>query len=299
MGGPVSFVGCRGSEFSGAGSHGSPDRRRPTRYPPPRPMANSSPDSRSRPREGEARAGQVREIFSSIAPRYDLLNRLLSATVDRRWRRLAVDRLLRGAGREGRILDACAGTMDVADEVASREGFRGRVVACDFALPMLVEGLGKVAGAPAAPVCGDALSLPFPSRVFDGAIVAFGVRNLADLDVGLRELSRVLRPEGTVVLLEFTLPRNPVLRRLYLFYFTRLLPWIGRLVSGHGWAYRYLPESVLEFPEPPALGRRMEDAGFDGVEWRLLTGGIAAIHAGVRGGARTQAGSRSGSPPVR
>lgn len=245
-------------------------------------MANSTDEDRGRPREGEERANQVREIFSTIAPRYDLLNRLLSATVDRRWRRLAVDRLVAGAGQEPRVLDACAGTMDVARQVVDRKGFRGSVVACDFARPMLVEGKEKVSGRRVAPVCGDALRLPFPDGVFDGATVAFGIRNLADLDRGLAELARVLRPGGTVVLLEFTLPRNPLLRRLYLLYFTRILPWIGGLVSGHRWAYRYLPESVLEFPEPGELGRRMEEAGFTAVEWDLLTGGIAAVHAGRR-----------------
>lgn len=237
-----------------------------------------------RPRRGEERAGQVREIFSSIAPRYDLLNRLLSLRFDRRWRRRAVDALL-AAGVDpdgGRYLDACAGTLDLALELARRPAFRDRVVACDFASPMLRRGAEKLDRAPVAPVCADVLRLPFPDGSFRGAMAAFGIRNLADLDAGLRELHRVVRPGGALVLLEFTLPANPLLRRLYLLYFERVLPVVGRVISGHPWAYRYLPASVREFPEPPELARRMGAAGFGDVEWGLLSGGIAAIHRGAR-----------------
>lgn len=237
---------------------------------------------RARPSSGRDRERQVRRIFSEIAPRYDLLNHVLSLNVDRRWRRNAVDRLGWEARPDGVYLDACAGTYDLSLELARRAGFAGRVVASDFARPMLVEGRGKLDGAGVVPVCGDALRLPFPDGSFDGATVGFGVRNLADLDRGLRELSRVLRPGARLVVLEFTVPPNPLLRRLYMLYFTRVLPLVGRLVSGHPWAYTYLPASVKEFPGPEALADRMRAAGFRTVEHRLLTGGIAAIHVGER-----------------
>lgn len=235
------------------------------------------------PTQGDDREVQVKRIFSEIAPRYDLLNHLLSAGVDRSWRTRAVDRLGWEAHPGGTYLDACAGTFDLSVELADREEFSGTVVASDFARPMLVEGGEKLAGRPVLPVCGDALRLPFPDRSFHGAMVAFGVRNLADLEGGLSELWRVLRPGGRLVILEFTLPPNPLVRAGYLFYFTRILPLLGRIVSGHPWAYSYLPASVREFPEPPVLGSLLEEAGFRRAEWELLTLGIAAVHVGFKG----------------
>ena len=234
------------------------------------------------PSTGTDRERQVQRIFSEIAPRYDLLNHVLSLNVDRRWRREAVDRLGWEERPAGRYLDACAGTFDLSLELARRDGFSGCVVASDFARPMLVAGLGKIEGAEVVPVCGDALRLPFPDGAFDGATVGFGVRNLADLDRGLGELARILRPGGRLVVLEFTVPPNPLMRRLYMLYFTRILPVVGRLVSGHPWAYTYLPASVKEFPGPEALAGRMRAAGFREARYRLLTGGIAALHVGVR-----------------
>ncbi len=236
----------------------------------------------ARPSEGADRERQVRRIFSEIAPRYDLLNHVLSMNIDRRWRRRAVDRLGWERRPEGTYLDACAGTYDLSLELARRGGFQGRVVASDFARPMLVAGRGKLDGADVEPVCGDALRLPFPDAAFDGATVGFGVRNLADLDRGLGELARVLKPGARLVILEFTVPPNPVMRALYMLYFTRLLPVVGRVVSGHPWAYTYLPASVKAFPTPDALARKMEAAGFREASYRLLTGGIAALHVAVR-----------------
>jgi demethylmenaquinone methyltransferase/2-methoxy-6-polyprenyl-1,4-benzoquinol methylase len=241
-----------------------------------------NPRNHAQPSRGSERARQVRRIFSEIAPRYDLLNHLLSLNVDRRWRRKAVDRLGWEGRPQGLFLDVCAGTFDLSLELASRRGFGGRVLASDFARPMLLEGRGKLAEVPVLPVCADALDLPFPDGIFDGAMVAFGVRNLSDVPGGLRELARVLRPGGRVVILEFTEPPNPYLRRFYLFYFRRLLPLLGRLVSGHPWAYTYLPESVKEFPTPEELGALMERAGFSDTRWELLSGGIAALHLGRR-----------------
>ncbi len=236
----------------------------------------------ARPSSGQDRERQVRQIFSEIAPRYDLLNHVLSLNVDRRWRRRAVDRLGWEERPEGRFLDACAGTYDLSVELAARPGFRGRVIASDFAQPMLVEGRSKLRDLPVDAVCADSLRLPFPDDSFDGAQVAFGVRNLADLPRGLAEFQRVLRPGARLVVLEFTVPPNPLVRAGYLFYFRRILPVVGRVVSGHPWAYSYLPESVREFPDPSGLAAMMEAVGFRSARWELVTFGIAAIHVGVK-----------------
>jgi demethylmenaquinone methyltransferase/2-methoxy-6-polyprenyl-1,4-benzoquinol methylase len=229
------------------------------------------------------RAEAVQRMFSAVAPRYDLLNHLLSLNIDRRWRRLAVDRLLVLARLDGTILDACAGTLDLAREVATRQAFTGRVVASDFAVPMLAAGVAKVRGLPVGVAAADTLRMPLATGSIDGAIVGFGVRNLADLDAGLAEFARVLRPGAPLVILEFTTPPRQPLRAAYLLYFRRILPLIGRLVSGHGSAYDYLPESVLAFPEPDALADRMSAVGFRDVRWELVTGGIVAVQIGLRG----------------
>jgi demethylmenaquinone methyltransferase / 2-methoxy-6-polyprenyl-1,4-benzoquinol methylase len=229
---------------------------------------------------GAEKRAYVRGMFTAIAPRYDLLNHVLSLNIDRRWRRVAVDELGWERAPGGTFLDVCAGTLDLAAELGNRAGFRGRVIGADFVTPMLELGRGKSAAV--APVTADALELPFPSAAFDGATVGFGVRNLVDLDRGLAEAARVLRPGARLVVLEFTTPRWQPFRALYFFYFRRVLPLVGRLVSKHRNAYSYLPESVLAFPEPPALARRMEAAGFAGVRYRLLLGGVCAVHVGER-----------------
>lgn len=227
----------------------------------------------------------VRGLFTAIAPRYDLLNHLLSLNMDRRWRRAAVDRLGWEQAPAGRYLDLCSGTMDLAAALGNREGFEGVVIGADFVHPMLV--LGRRKSPRTVPVAADALDLPFEEARFDGATVGFGVRNLADLDAGLREMARVLRPGARLVLLEFTTPPRQPFRSLYFFYFRRVLPAIGRLVSKHTTAYSYLPESVLAFPEPEALAQRMRQAGFTDVAYGRLTGGICAVHVGRRGEGRS------------
>ncbi|HEV8265118.1 MAG TPA: ubiquinone/menaquinone biosynthesis methyltransferase [Gemmatimonadales bacterium] len=219
-------------------------------------------------------------MFTAIAPRYDFLNHLLSLNVDRSWRRRAVARLGWEAKPDGVYLDLCAGTMDLAAELARQQGFRGTVLGADFVVPMLTRGRGKAPRT--VPVAADALALPFPDARFHGALVGFGVRNLADLDAGLHEAARVLRPGGRLVILEFATPRFAPLRAAYLFYFRHILPAIGRMVSKHREAYTYLPESVLAFPEPAALARRFGDAGFSDVGFELLSGGICAVHHGTR-----------------
>ena len=233
------------------------------------------------PSEAE-KAAQVRRMFSSIAPRYDLLNHLLSLNIDRRWRRRAVDELDWERQPAGMYLDNCAGTLDLAVELARRPAFQGRVVGSDFAFPMLVGGAHKREGLPIVAICADALQLPYPAESFDGATVGFGVRNLADLDRGFQEMARVLRPGARLIVLEFTTPVWQPFRALYFFYFLRILPFVGRLISKHRSAYDYLPASVLRFPEPPELAARMENAGFEHVRWARLSGGIVAIHVGVR-----------------
>jgi demethylmenaquinone methyltransferase/2-methoxy-6-polyprenyl-1,4-benzoquinol methylase len=252
-----------------------------------------------RPTRGEDKPRQVREMFSRIAPRYDLLNRILSFNVDRGWRRKAVDALAWRNWPSGLFLDACSGTFDLSLELALKYGFDGRVVAADFAHPMLREGREKIRGTGVHPVCGDTLQLPFRDGTFNGAMVAFGVRNLADIGRGLGELVRVLRPGGRLVILEFTEPPNRLFRSFYLFYFRRVLPLIGRFLSGHPWAYDYLPESVRDFPDPPGLARMMEGAGLEEARWALLTGGIAALHVGVRPGVGAEGPlpPRAGPPP--
>ncbi|GMV04824.1 MAG: demethylmenaquinone methyltransferase [Gemmatimonadota bacterium] len=235
------------------------------------------------PRAGTDREEQVQRIFSEIAPRYDLLNHVLSLNVDRAWRRKAVDRMGWENAPRGTFLDACAGTFDLALELAERDGFQGRVVASDFAEPMLVTGSPKLRDAEVVPVCADTLRLPFPDEGFDGATVGFGVRNLADLGKGLSEFLRVLRPGARLVVLEFTTPPNALVRAGYHFYFHRVLPVVGRVVSGHPWAYTYLPNSVREFPGPRELEGLFRDVGFTDTGYQLLTFGIAAIHWGRKG----------------
>lgn len=230
----------------------------------------------------DEKANAVRRMFGAIAPRYDLLNHLLSLNRDRAWRRRAVDRLLAGRAPRGLFLDTCSGTFDLALELARRPAFDGRVIATDFALPMLERGRRKLGAAAVSPSCADTLRLPFPDATFDGATVGFGVRNLAELDAGLRELARVLRPGARLAVLEFSTPSWQPFRALYLFYFRRILPWIGRRVSRHERAYSYLPASVLAFPEPAGLASRMRAAGFEAVGWESFTGGIVACHTGTR-----------------
>jgi demethylmenaquinone methyltransferase/2-methoxy-6-polyprenyl-1,4-benzoquinol methylase len=231
---------------------------------------------------GTAKREYVRRIFSEIAPRYDLLNHLLSANIDRAWRRRAVRVLGWERAPEGVYIDLCAGTLDIGAELARRPGFAGIVIGADFAEPMLRAGAGKAPRSVMMPVVADALALPLADGGAAGAIVAFGIRNLADLDAGLREVWRALEPGARFVILEFSTPRAPAVRALYHFYFHRILPAIGRIVSGHRTAYRYLPESVASFPDPEQLARRLERAGFRNVEWHTLTLGIAALHWGVR-----------------
>ena len=251
--------------------------------------------------EGKGRA--IEAMFDRIAPRYDLLNRVLSFGVDRWWRRRAI-RALRRALPEGRaperLLDAATGTADLA--IRAAEAFPGaEVTGVDLAENMLRRGRAKARqrrlGGRVRLDRGDATDLSFADDAFDGAFVAFGVRNYEDLGAGLRELRRVLRPGGAVVVLEFSRPRAPVFRLLYDVYARHVLPRIGRLVSGDAGAYRYLPASVRAFPDGPAFLRRMRRAGFRRTRWRpLFPFGIASLYVGLAG---EPSGGASGARPPR
>ncbi len=229
---------------------------------------------------GPEKRTYVRQMFTDIAPTYDRLNRIISGSLDQRWRRYAVRRLGWERRPDGRYLDLCAGTMDFGAILASQRGFRGRVVAADFAPAMLRRGRAK--SVRLEPVTADALGLPFPDAAFDGAMVGWGMRNLVDLDAGLAEAARVLKPGAKLVILETTLPPGPRLRRIYQVYFRHVLPWIGRRISKHTTAYTWLPESTQTFPEPAELARRMRGSGFAEARWRLFLGGVCALHEGTR-----------------
>jgi demethylmenaquinone methyltransferase/2-methoxy-6-polyprenyl-1,4-benzoquinol methylase len=241
-------------------------------------MPSSPSDVASRDRA--SKRSYVREMFAAIAPRYDLLNRLLSLTVDRRWRRRAVDVLEWDREPGGRYLDVCAGTLDLAAELRRRPEFTGTVVGADFVVPMLRLGIEK---APRLDAVGaDALGLPFPDATFNGCMVAFGIRNLADMNVGLAEMARVLQPGGRLVVLEFSLPTRWPVRSWYLAYFRYVLPRIGRLVSKHTSAYTYLPDSVHAFPEPRSMLTQIATHPFTDVGHRALTFGVASLYTAVR-----------------
>lgn len=230
--------------------------------------------------DGTSKRSYVRQMFTAIAPRYDLLNHVLSLNVDRAWRRSAVRRLRWDAAPGGKYLDLCAGTLDLAVELERQRAFTGTVVGADFVVPMLRRGRQKTRRVRA--VGADALELPFPDRTFDGCMIAFGIRNLEDVGAGLAEMARILRPGGRLVILEFSLPSRWPVRPLYAFYFRHVLPRIGRLVSKHTSAYTYLPDSVSAFPEPTAMVASIAAHGFTTVCHQALTFGVASLYLGVR-----------------
>src|ERR1022692_257509 len=197
---------------------------------------------------GAAKREYVRGVFTDIAPQYDLLNHLLSLNADRGWRRAAVDQLGWQQAPTGTYLDLCAGTLDLAAELGNRTGFGGHVVAADFVTAMLRGGAGKSARVTAT--AADALRLPFADAAFDGASVGFGVRNLMDLDAGLREAARVLKPGARFVVLEFTTPQSQPIRAMYLTYLRLVLPRVGRIVSKHRTAHDLLSAAMRVFSGP-------------------------------------------------
>lgn len=225
----------------------------------------------------------IRDMFDKIAPRYDLLNRLLSLGIDRRWRRFAVRQL--DIPKNGKVLDIATGTGDVALEIGRQTDSSVQIVGSDFTQGMLVLGKEKISESPyrdrVVLVNAPCEEMPHPAGLFDGITIAFGIRNVVDRQKGLREMARVLKPGGRAVILEFATPRNRFFRAVYFFYFLRVLPWLGGLISQRS-AYQYLPDSVLEFPDREAFKVMMEEAGFVDVKVHDLTGGIAAVHVGTR-----------------
>jgi demethylmenaquinone methyltransferase/2-methoxy-6-polyprenyl-1,4-benzoquinol methylase len=225
----------------------------------------------------------VRQMFSDIAPKYDLLNHLLSFNIDRGWRKALLKRLRDVlAEPEARILDLCCGTGDVLLDL--QKTAKSRVIGADFCHPMLVTAAEKAAarGFRAPLVEGDAMELPLADDSLDAISVAFGFRNLVNYGGALREFRRVLKPGGTLAILEFSHPPGVLMRTAYGLYSGVILPGVGGLISGSREAYRYLPESVGKFPTAEVLREMMTAAGFENAGFELLTGGIAALHSGVK-----------------
>ena len=225
-------------------------------------------------------ASRVREMFATIATRYDLLNHLLSANTDKKWRRIVAKRVSEKLGSyPSQILDVACGTGDLSLTLFETTGVR--VVATDFCRPMLEIAAGKMPGSVKL-VEADALSLPFLDQSFEAVTIAFGLRNFSNVEIGLKELFRVVKPQGWVAVLEFSKPPNALFNALFGFYFLRVLPLLGGIISGSKSAYSYLPNSVQRFPDQQELSRLMNEVGFSQVTYENLTGGIAALHLGRR-----------------
>ena len=228
-------------------------------------------------RAGTMEEGQVRAMFDRIARVYDLMNSVMTAGLHHAWRRRAADLARLASG--DRALDVATGTGDLAVELATRVGPDGEVVGCDFSEPMLQRARAK------APQLrweqANALDLPYPDSSFDAATVGFGARNFSDLQRGLSEMARVVKPGGRVVVLEITTPTRPPLSTFFSIWFDRLVPALGRL-TGDPEAYTYLPSSVKRFPGPAELAGHLAEAGLVDVRWVLTAGGIIALHSGTR-----------------
>jgi demethylmenaquinone methyltransferase/2-methoxy-6-polyprenyl-1,4-benzoquinol methylase len=254
---------------------------------PPAPVKGTQPEGAHT--EADA-SHKVREMFTQIAPRYDLLNHLLSFQLDRVWR-ARVGSCLRPilVGRFPLVLDLCCGTGDLGIALAGR--FTPQVIGADFALPMLIRAKEKSAALRGKNlvhlrrpkfVGADALRLPFADCSFDLVTTAFGFRNLANYEAGLREIQRVLKPGGTIAILEFTEPPDSLLGDIYRWYFCKVLPRIGGLISGDSSAYTYLPKSVARFFRPPELVSLMAAVGYESVDFKVWTLGTVALHTATR-----------------
>jgi len=237
---------------------------------------------RQMPEQEKPRA--VMRHFDRVAPRYDLMNNLLSFGIQLVWKRLAIRAM--GIKTGDRVLDLCGGTADLALLAARKSGRTGRAVVCDMNRCMMAGGTAKVRAAGASDriafVQADAEKIPFADRSFDAAMVGFAIRNLTHMEDGFREMHRVLRPGGIMMCLEFSKPVNPVFRRLYDFYSFTVMPFLGELLVGNREGYRCLPETIRLFALPEELSSVLEDIGFTGVRFRRLTNGIATVHTAIR-----------------
>lgn len=253
----------------------------------PKLLGESSVDYRD-PNKGDA----VRDMFAGIAAKYDRINRIMTFNRDRAWRRATVK--MSGVGAGDSVLDVCCGTGDLAFEFAKVVGSTGRVVGTDFTPEMLAIARDKAARIPVDKETGkrpdvpfqqaDTLALPFPDNSFDCCSVAWGIRNVQDVSAGLREMTRVVKPGGRVVILECTQPRWKLFAAVNRWYMNRVVPWIGQRLSGSKHkAYSYLPDSVALFPDAPRLATMMDEAGLKDVRFRYLMMGVVAIHVGVKG----------------
>lgn len=226
---------------------------------------------------------KIQTMFSTIAHRYDLLNRVLSLGIDRSWRKFAVGRL--PERENAKFLDIATGTCDVALEIIKRHSPGTRVVAVDFSEGMLALGREKVRGAGLEDRIdvrfADVTSLPFDDNTFDGSIIAFGIRNVQDYKKGISEMGRVVKSGGKVVILEFTSVQSRFFQPVFHFYITKILPFIGEIVSGKKGAYKYLPDSMLDFPPPEKFKQAMEETGLQDVGYCKLTFGAAIVYAGT------------------
>ncbi|MEW6714688.1 MAG: bifunctional demethylmenaquinone methyltransferase/2-methoxy-6-polyprenyl-1,4-benzoquinol methylase UbiE [Nitrospirota bacterium] len=226
---------------------------------------------------------KIQTMFTTIAHRYDFLNMVLSLGIDKRWRRFAINQLLKSD--KARYLDVATGTGDVALEIV-RSIPGSKVNGVDFSEGMLEIGKEKVSNAGLGERInmgfGDATALPFEDNTFDGSIIAFGIRNVQDYKKGISEMGRVVKKGGRVVILEFTTVQNRIIKPFYRFYISKVLPFIGEVISGKKGAYKYLPESMLAFPSPDEFKKTMEETGLKDVRYYKLTLGIAAVHTGTK-----------------
>ena len=229
-------------------------------------------------------SNQIQTMFNAVAPRYDFLNRFLSIGCDKHWRKIAVNQL--GKLENKVFLDMATGTADIALEIAKRTPKSLQVTGIDCSYTMLKIGRNKIDKAnlnrSISLIPGLAENIPIKDHFFDGAITAFGVRNFSDFHKGLQEMHRVLKPNGVIVVLEFSFPKNKILQWIYGIYFKKILPFVGRIISGHKTAYSYLPESVINFPQGETFKNLLKDSGFKKVSLKTLSFGIVTLYAGIK-----------------
>ena len=229
-------------------------------------------------------ANQVQQMFNAVAPKYDFLNRLLSVGCDRQWRKAAVSEFQSFENKA--FLDVATGTADIALEMGKMYPKPMQIVGMDFSLSMLKLGNKKISNNKLSKdiklIPGSAENIPFKDQSFDGVITSFGVRNFTDAKKGLREMHRILKPNGIIVILEFSFPKNMILQWLYRYYFEKILPITGRIISGHKIAYSYLPSSVVNFPQGETFKKMLECSGFKNISLKPLTLGIVTLYKGIK-----------------